>query len=651
MSFDDEDDSQALDLDAVTVFLEETEESSSVAPVYSQGVVLTEDQQLGAGSLWYEVVDGEIQQLDLFNTEHAYVPGIKMEPAFLQEPTFGDLPGIPLGSVTMEAMQSAADSSSRQFQEYCPLCKKGFVSKARLWSHLCSSKCGKKYDRLPEDIASKLMESREAVTSKQCPLCQRTFFKLTDAQRHHLLRICERTDMKRWDMCQMTVDDTTGQIQCSQCPRVFKKKSRAISHFLGVHAEKTVPCSECPQLFATESLQRRHLRVSHGSLIQCHICGKMLKQRCVRNHMKRHEAPGSMSASGAGRAAKSQREFTCKVPGCGWKGLGQPKMFRHTKIVHGSHDQICTVCSKAFAIRADLKKHFNSCHNPASRQTVPCPHCQKLVRTSNLRRHILQVHTKGGKLYQCSKCNRNFHSGFNLRRHIEASERRGEDCSQLKPFKCPECDACYSNQRTLTHHCERVHGHPSRFPCKKCNKRFPTRRLLQEHMDSHRGERYRCNICDLSFTTSKGLRRHHLRHEVRSKDNSCACGMQFPCYASLVIHHRHCPHAPPIVGRTKPKPNYVRPARKKKSTKAKSSAPEQTQSAASFLNENVNYSSEQVMASHSLSGMDLLEVPDSGLTQEFQCGYCQVVFPQLDQINAHILTAHPNAARLAGVMI
>ncbi|KAH8338382.1 hypothetical protein KR059_002112, partial [Drosophila kikkawai] len=132
---------------------------------------------------------------------------------------------------------------------------------------------------------------------------------------------------------------------------------------------------------------------------------------------------------------------------------------------------------------------------------------------SNFKVHLLR-HT-GLKSFACTECPQKFYTAHLLRRHQDMHS--GE-----RPYPCQFCEMTFANTSVRTRH-ERIrHTNIKPFKCTECDKSFAVSGKLREHMLTHTGERaFHCEPCKASF-----VRRSHLLAHLRTKGHAQNASVQ-----------------------------------------------------------------------------------------------------------------------------
>ena len=82
-------------------------------------------------------------------------------------------------------------------------------------------------------------------------------------------------------------------------------------------------------------------------------------------------------------------------------------------------------------------------------KTTCCPYCGKLFKSSrDLANHKYKVHSRNTKLYQCTKCDKNFYHNFDLNKHIN-------DKHNGSKFKCDKCKSSFKTRFNLNRHAKK----------------------------------------------------------------------------------------------------------------------------------------------------------------------------------------------------
>ena len=136
-------------------------------------------------------------------------------------------------------------------------------------------------------------------------------------------------------------------------------------------------------------------------------------------------------------------------------------------------------------------------------------------------------------LITCYICNESFTDLISLRNH-RTIHRKGNY------LKCGLCRFSCITQRRLDFH-KLDHEIVGAFPCKKCDKSFPSSSHLYRHDSNvHVGLRpYGCPACEYRTYSLQSLQRHELRHKLTCP----TCNEQFKVYRDLNKHmtDKHMP--------------------------------------------------------------------------------------------------------------
>lgn len=176
---------------------------------------------------------------------------------------------------------------------------------------------------------------------------------------------------------------------------------------------------------------------------------------------------------------------------------------------------------------------------------LTCSLCQTTFqRTTFLEAHMAS-HTKSQE-FKCDECDKIFHHEANLKAHKSYHKD-----AELK-LKCQFCDEYVKGKRGLHNHVKRFH---TMFTCEFCESKF-TFTKLQSHMKKmHRAEqrdseKVSCDMCELSFSSSRALMSHKRSHDPKlsvpseqkmgpaTKVNCEFCGQTMANTSCLKTHFR-----------------------------------------------------------------------------------------------------------------
>ncbi|XP_036856057.1 histone-lysine N-methyltransferase PRDM16 isoform X6 [Manis javanica] len=162
--------------------------------------------------------------------------------------------------------------------------------------------------------------------------------------------------------------------------------------------------------------------------------------------------------------------------------------------------------------------------------TFRCDVCDELFQSKlDLRRH---------KKYTCSSVGAVLYEGLGAELKAEGL---GRGSSDGQAHECKDCERMFPNKYSLEQHMV-VHTEEREYKCDQCPKAFNWKSNLIRHQMSHdSGKRFECENCVKVFTDPSNLQRHIRSQHVGARAHACPdCGKTFATSSGLKQHkHIH----------------------------------------------------------------------------------------------------------------
>jgi len=390
----------------------------------------------------------------------------------------------------------------------CQQCGKFFSSKAKLKMHesikrwnktsctqCIESFCTMKMLRLhvendhdagsqkPDDVFSNIVSSVKVPPnnslvkgSKTCPICSKIFYGHCNVKRHI------KTEHEKTERC-----------ECTECDKSFSNQYSLNYHVKACHnADSFFTCTICEETFETIAALCKHKKSAHTKkvTIECKYCGKHLKSRSslIRHKKELHCKETRFDTS---RIELSLYAFSCDQ--CDFVTKRKFHLLRHVKIKHDADDQskdlsveekktcmkTCQYCYKMFCNKYNLKRHIVSVHETERSHGVKDENYKSSASVSKEDKEIIKK--------QCHYCDKTFLS-TNLWRHIEevhSKTKFNTDQTDVSAFPhgCEQCDFKTKRKYDLKRHYMQKHSLCDvTFPCEKCAKVFSYESSLKRHI-------------------------------------------------------------------------------------------------------------------------------------------------------------------------
>ena len=169
------------------------------------------------------------------------------------------------------------------------------------------------------------------------------------------------------------------------------------------------------------------------------------------------------------------------------------------KISHIPERFTCQYCPKMFKFQSSVINHTKRYHTET--KLVPCEHCGKEVKQSNMDMHYKNNHAT--PRYTCTQCGKTFYFKALMVNHI-AVMHEGQ-----KNHVCDLCGAKFGIKKSLERHVRCQHEDYRPHVCEYCQKAFHTLQKLQKHISGHiKDKLYVCPVCEAKFYYQDNVRMH-----------------------------------------------------------------------------------------------------------------------------------------------
>uniref|UniRef100_A0A2K5DQ43 PR/SET domain 16 n=1 Tax=Aotus nancymaae TaxID=37293 RepID=A0A2K5DQ43_AOTNA len=137
-----------------------------------------------------------------------------------------------------------------------------------------------------------------------------------------------------------------------------------------------------------------------------------------------------------------------------------------------------------------------------------------------------------GQAHECKDCERMFPNKYSLEQHMVVHTEERE-------YKCDQCPKAFNWKSNLIRH-QMSHDSGKRFECENCVKVFTDPSNLQRHIRSqHVGARaHACPDCGKTFATSSGLKQHKHIHSTVKPFICEVCHKSYTQFSNLCRHKR-----------------------------------------------------------------------------------------------------------------
>ncbi|XP_052748206.1 zinc finger protein 555-like isoform X2 [Galleria mellonella] len=292
-------------------------------------------------------------------------------------------------------------------------------------------------------------------------------------------------------------EQASAKFHCDQCGMGFIYRSKFLNHYKCRHdpSNGDYVCEICNTRFHQKRYLYNHEIFVHLFQYICKTCGFVTRAR------------GTAEAHAAFHAGKV---YTCQ---CGRTFGHYSSYLSHKRLTHTSELNRCEYCGESFIGELGVRMHKRKIHGDVRESRLfGCDQCEAKFRTEEaLGKH--QSSYCGG--HNCVNCGEVFSTENLLTYHLVQSHNHRNTSEELS--ECGTCKTRFHNNGALWRHLEDKCGQV--VPCLQCGEGFNTEEEMNEHLNTHSTDEFKCEVCKKTYRSAHFFAEHYASCHSSTKDH------------------------------------------------------------------------------------------------------------------------------------
>lgn len=279
--------------------------------------------------------------------------------------------------------------------------------------------------------------------------------------------------------------------------------------------------------------------VKSKSVLYKHVSDHKIESRKLRkNSDETDDEEGKKNLKYDSLNVKDFIRFLCSH--CEQEFASWYRLKEHSEVAHKVSPIVTCICGITLKSKSVMYKHVQDHRNP---NLLSCDKCPRVTKTlAALNKHKMRHIPKSERKFCCASCEKIFYSKEALKSH----ERSHIPIEERKIYRCDICNMKFTTRSSAASHKRVVHDKIKGYVCDLCGYACGTNGELRQHRAIHSDDKpFVCRKCSKSFKTYSNLKTHLDTHE----DTSYECyicrrvlNSRRTLRKHLLVHEDKCRH-------------------------------------------------------------------------------------------------------------